>query len=292
MNEMYTGRRIAIFSDVHAFLEPLAAIIEDIEKLGIIEIYSLGNNIGIGPSPSEVIDMIDYYNIKSIAGMFEEYCTLGINTYGLNFVTDILKNYEWTLSNLGDERCNFIRNFPHSFDLEVGGKKIALCYFANDIRTNHSLYNVKTYLDNLGSGEAYKQFLYNNSAYHKETILYNLDKYSNNRILTNWYTSAIDYPVFDGKLVTEYDAIIQGCVHKNIFDQGANVEFYTIGSCSLSFNGIINDLAFYIILHEKTNNMGFDIEKRYVNYDKKSLKDSIFKSTELTGKIKKLNYVK
>lgn len=38
---LYTGREIAIFTDAHALLEPTKAALEDIDRRGIREIYSL-----------------------------------------------------------------------------------------------------------------------------------------------------------------------------------------------------------------------------------------------------------
>ena len=61
-------RRVAIFTDVHGLIEPLEAILKDIKDRGIKEIYSLGDNIGTGPSPNLVIDMLKENNVISVAG--------------------------------------------------------------------------------------------------------------------------------------------------------------------------------------------------------------------------------
>ena len=148
------SRKIAIFTDVHGLLEPLEAV---------TEVYSLGDNIGVGPSPCEVIDMLEYYNVKSVAGNAEEYCNLGIAPYKLYFDKDKFENQMWTRWKLGELRLDYINSLPHSFDLELGGKKVGLCHFANDIRIDYGLNNVDKYLYNLNLGEAYKQFLYTNS---------------------------------------------------------------------------------------------------------------------------------
>ena len=48
------------------------------------------------------------------------------------------------------------------------------------------------------------------------------------------------------------------------------------------------DRAFYIVLHEKKDNMGFDIERRYIPYDREKMEYTINKSSEPTKKIKKM----
>lgn len=79
--EKYAGREIAIFSDIHGLLEPTIAILNDIKKRGINEIYSLGDDIGVGHNPSEVLDLLGEFGVKSINGNSEDYSTLGTEPY-------------------------------------------------------------------------------------------------------------------------------------------------------------------------------------------------------------------
>lgn len=74
----YTGRYIGIITDVHSLLVPTIACLEDMKNKGITEIYSLGDNVGVGPSPKEIMDLFNEYNVKSIAGNSEDYIALGI----------------------------------------------------------------------------------------------------------------------------------------------------------------------------------------------------------------------
>lgn len=48
--------KIAIISDVHSNLEAHTAVLEDIRKNGIEDIYCLGDLVGYGPDPEEVLD--------------------------------------------------------------------------------------------------------------------------------------------------------------------------------------------------------------------------------------------
>lgn len=288
MKYKYTGKKIAIFSDVHSLLEPLEAIIYDIKKRKISEIYSLGDNIGVGPCPCDVIDTLEYYNIKSVAGNAEEYCTLGVEPYINSFNRDKFVCQKWTYAKLGKNRLEYIKNLHHSYDLNIGGKNIALCHFANDVRTDYNLHTPEKYLRNLASGEAYKQFLYTNSKEHLFNIEYNIKRFGIDNPRMRGYVSARDYPIFDGKTVNNYDAIIGGHTHRNLYENGNNTEFYSIRAVALHFDKDPKDMAFYIILHEKTNNMGFDVERVYVPFDREKMEYTISRSDEPTGKIKKL----
>ena len=51
-------KKIAIFSDIHGNLEALDAILKDVKKNKISNIYCLGDIIGIGPNPKECLNLI------------------------------------------------------------------------------------------------------------------------------------------------------------------------------------------------------------------------------------------
>ncbi|RMF89394.1 MAG: metallophosphoesterase [Planctomycetota bacterium] len=48
----------AIISDIHANLEALTAVLDDIREQGVEEIYCLGDIVGYGPNPGECIDRV------------------------------------------------------------------------------------------------------------------------------------------------------------------------------------------------------------------------------------------
>ena len=77
----YTGREIAVFTDIHGLLEPTIAVLNDIKRRGIKEIYSLGDEVGVGPSPRQVLELLRERGVISIAGNSEEYCVLGIDPF-------------------------------------------------------------------------------------------------------------------------------------------------------------------------------------------------------------------
>ena len=153
----YTGRCIGIITDVHSLLVPTIACLEDLKNKGITEIYSLGDNFGVGPSPKEVMDLLNKYNVKSIAGNSEDYIALGIAPFRSFFTHEKEESYLWTLSNLSSYEIGIIKLYPHFIDLTLGGKKIALCHFANDCRFDFDRFSTWTYQANYNNGKnAYK----------------------------------------------------------------------------------------------------------------------------------------
>lgn len=63
--------RVAIISDVHANLAALEAVMEDIEAEKASRILALGDNIGYGPDPEEVIRLLVERGVVSIQGNHE-----------------------------------------------------------------------------------------------------------------------------------------------------------------------------------------------------------------------------
>jgi diadenosine tetraphosphatase ApaH/serine/threonine PP2A family protein phosphatase len=48
----------ALISDIHSNLEALQAVLQDIDKQNIQEIYCLGDIVGYGPNPRECVDLV------------------------------------------------------------------------------------------------------------------------------------------------------------------------------------------------------------------------------------------
>ena len=65
--------KIAVFSDIHANLQALEAIIEDIKKQNVDRIICLGDIISKGPNPKECLDLIIENNIEMLPGNLELY---------------------------------------------------------------------------------------------------------------------------------------------------------------------------------------------------------------------------
>ena len=278
MNE-YTGRCIGIITDAHSLLVPTMACLKDMKNKGITEIYSLGDNVGVGPSPKEIMELFDEYNVKSIAGNSEDYITLGIDPFKSYFTEEKEESYLWTLSNLNSYEIGIINLYPHFIDLCLGGKKIALCHFANDCRFDYTKNSTWAYQANYKNGiDAYKQFLYTNSDEQKRDMANKIKFLGENSEEAKGIISAMNEPLFNGRKVTDYDHIFQGHVHFEMFEKGKNTSFYTLRAIGMAYGNDPVDTASYVILKEKRNNQGFDVQKVLVRFDRRKLENEILNS--------------
>lgn len=100
--------RIAVISDIHANMAALEAVLEDIETQQIDTILSLGDNIGYGPDPEEVIRELRARDIFSIQGN-HEYAVVN-KAYFNKLNPDPRQSLELTLKMLSTESFDFINN--------------------------------------------------------------------------------------------------------------------------------------------------------------------------------------
>ncbi|MCF8111999.1 MAG: metallophosphatase family protein [Desulfobacteraceae bacterium] len=63
--------KIAVISDIHGNAAAFREVLRDMEEAGASAIYCLGDNIGYGPEPEEVIELLRKHDIPSIIGNHE-----------------------------------------------------------------------------------------------------------------------------------------------------------------------------------------------------------------------------
>jgi predicted phosphodiesterase len=197
----YTGRVIGIISDPHGLFEPTKAALEDMASQGITEIYSLGDNIGEGPNPGEVIELLNQYGVKSVAGNSEEYAIIGTKSFGY---LDAVRKQSclWTLSKLNEKQIGQIRLFPHTIELMLGGKKLALVHFANDVRFDYHRNSTWSYQRTIRhGGDGFKQFLRTNSDGQQEEIERNIKAMGESLgAMKGYFNNIFKYDAVDNEL--------------------------------------------------------------------------------------------
>ena len=282
------GRKIGIITDAHGLLEPTKAALEDMQSKGIVEIYSLGDNIGLGPNPSEVVDLLEEYNVKSLAGNSEDYLTLG--TAPFDYIGKVREQSElWTASKINEHQKGIISLYPHFIELLIAKKRVALCHFANDVRFDYNTNSTWSYQKSLENGkEAYKQFLYTNSEEQLKDIRWRMQHiakiYGTDSLIMRGYISALKEPLFAGKKVDFFDAVIQGHVHWKIYEKSPSTEFYSIRAVGMAYKKDPVDTASYIVLEETPQGLKFS--EHLVCFDREKMIYSILSSDEPSKRIK------
>lgn len=126
--------RIALFSDIHGNREALSSIIEDIKKENIDETICLGDSIGIGPNPSECLDLIINNNIETVLGNHELYFLKGTDIDDEMGESQI-KHQTWVKEQIREDQKNYLENSKLFIEREYNGKKILFEHFLIDNNT-------------------------------------------------------------------------------------------------------------------------------------------------------------
>jgi predicted phosphodiesterase len=104
--------RLAIISDIHGNLEAFKEVLADIDRLDIEQSICLGDNIGYGPDPEGVLNLLRSRNIPSVIGNHE----LGIlDKHTLSHFNPLAaKVLMQTEEMLSDESKAYIKELPVS----------------------------------------------------------------------------------------------------------------------------------------------------------------------------------
>lgn len=106
--------KIAILSDIHGNMPALEAVFEDIRLRKIDEIVCLGDLVGKGPEPAEVIEFVKEHCDVVIRGNWDEFI---LNESEHDSI-------QWQQSYLSEDNKNYLNHLPFSYEFMLGEKFI------------------------------------------------------------------------------------------------------------------------------------------------------------------------
>jgi predicted phosphodiesterase len=126
-------RRIALFSDVHANLTALDAVLGDIDGSGVTETYCLGDLVGYGPDPGEVVERIRSAGIPTIRGNYDDGVGARRGECGCYYASDAARadgaaSYAFTDAALNEPDHDWLAALPAELRLEHRGARILLAH--------------------------------------------------------------------------------------------------------------------------------------------------------------------
>lgn len=104
--------RYAVISDVHANLEALVSVLLDIRKVGIEEIFFLGDAVGYGPDPEKCLDILNIECKILIAGN-HDWAVIGLTDIGF-FNLYARQAIEWTIDRISPDKMEIMKAFKIS----------------------------------------------------------------------------------------------------------------------------------------------------------------------------------
>lgn len=121
--------KIALFADAHANLPAVKAALADAQRQEVSEVWYLGDFVGYGPYPDQVVGLLRRAAEHSIAGNYDR------NVLQFPLKKDRWKHskhpskffsFQWTFETLSDDSAKFLASLPEQLTLEYGGLKV-LC---------------------------------------------------------------------------------------------------------------------------------------------------------------------
>lgn len=109
----------AVISCLHANLAALEAVLADIDQQGIDTITCLGDLVGYGPQPNEVVDLVRQRAIPTCQGCWDEDIIEGLNACDCSYPSQLAERrghlaHQWTAAQLSEENKAFLASLPMS----------------------------------------------------------------------------------------------------------------------------------------------------------------------------------
>jgi diadenosine tetraphosphatase ApaH/serine/threonine PP2A family protein phosphatase len=102
--------KIAIITDIHANIEALTVVLDDIDARNITEIVCLGDLVGYNANPNECVEEIRARNIPCLMGNHDAVACGIEDPWGFNEVAQHAAM--WTRRTLTDDNIEFLRETP------------------------------------------------------------------------------------------------------------------------------------------------------------------------------------
>ena len=107
----------AVISCLHANLAAVEAVLADIDSQGIERITCLGDLVGYGPQPNEVVELVRDRGIDSCQGCWDEDIIDGLNACECSYPSQLAERrghlaHQWTAETLTDDNKAFLATLP------------------------------------------------------------------------------------------------------------------------------------------------------------------------------------
>jgi putative phosphoesterase len=125
--------QIAVFSDVHANLCALEAILADIELQRVDRVICLGDLVGYGAFPNEAVDLVRRCDTATVMGNYDDAVAYGRADCGCVYRSgdeqaNGLGSLAWTRQIVSEDNKAYLRRLPMRLQVAVNGVSVALVH--------------------------------------------------------------------------------------------------------------------------------------------------------------------
>ena len=139
--------RITIFGDIHGNLPALQAVLFDIEAHDLTPLYCLGDLVGYGTFPNEVIACIRERNIPTVMGNYDQGVGNSSDDCGCAYTSKEAealgkRSIAWTKQNTTADNKLFLTQLTSQIPLQLDGLRVRLVH-GSPRKINEYLYEYR-----------------------------------------------------------------------------------------------------------------------------------------------------
>lgn len=125
--------RIAVFGDIHANLPALEAVLADMDARGLSERYCLGDLVGYGTFPNEVIATIRAGEVPTLMGNYDQGVGNDSDDCGCAYREPAAKalgkrSIAWSNEHTAEEHKSFLQQLPRQIPVALGDLRVMLVH--------------------------------------------------------------------------------------------------------------------------------------------------------------------
>jgi putative phosphoesterase len=132
--------KVALIGDIHANLPALEAVLEDAHKRGVEAIWNVGDMLGYGAFPDEVVDLLQKENVQSIIGNYDikvMKVKQKRNKWKKNVPPEKWVAFNWTYNKLSKSNLEYLNSLNKELRMEMEGKRILIMHGTPDSDEEH-----------------------------------------------------------------------------------------------------------------------------------------------------------
>ena len=138
---------VTIFGDIHGNLPALEAVLADIETHDPSPLYCLGDLVGYGTFPNEVIGIIRERNIPTLMGNYDQGVGNSSDDCGCAYTSKAAetlgkRSIAWSNQNTTEQNKLFLKQLASQFPLQVEGLRVRLVH-GSPRKINEYLYEAR-----------------------------------------------------------------------------------------------------------------------------------------------------
>jgi len=135
---------VTIFGDIHGNLPALEAVFQDLEARGSVNWYCLGDLVGYGTFPNEVVEAVRGRSIPTLMGNYDQGVGSSSDDCGCAYRTSEAKalgarSIAWSNAHTSDVNKTFLRELPMQIPVQLGDLRVVLVH-GSPRKVNEYLY--------------------------------------------------------------------------------------------------------------------------------------------------------